>query len=192
MKNLPVYSIVALSLLLPLGHVHAAKLEGQTFEDSLVLANHSLTLNGLGLRGVLFIKGYVAGLYLATRAHSYRDVVANQGPKRLQLRMLRGATSDDFIEAMVDGIRKNSTDTEYADLHERVLQMQQAIRAFGATKSGDIINFDYVPSVGTTMSLNGATSASAITGIDLYNAVLRIFVGERPVDTKLRAGLLGQ
>jgi hypothetical protein len=106
--------------------------------------------------------------------------------------MLRGATSDDFIEAMVDGIRKNSTDAEYADLHERVLQMQQAIRAFGATKSGDIINFDYVPSIGTTMSLNGATSASAITGIDLYNAVLRIFVGDRPVDTKLRAGLLGQ
>jgi hypothetical protein len=76
-------------------------------------------------------------------------------------------------------------------LNERLQQMQQAIKAFGNTKSGDIINFDYVPGIGTTMSLNGATSGSALVGGDLYNAVLKIFVGDSPVDTRLRAGLLG-
>ena len=191
MKNLPIYLLLLPGLLLPLNGAQAATLEGQTFEDRLVLANQPLTLNGLGLRGVLFIKGYVAGLYLAAKASSYQEVVASPGPKRLQLRMLRSATPDDFIEALVDGIRKNSTTAELAGLNERLQQMQLSIRAFGATKSGDIINFDYVPGIGTTMSLNGVPSGSALAGGDLYNAVLKIFVGDSPVDTRLRAGLLG-
>jgi len=33
---------------------------------------------------------------------------------------------------------------------------------------------------------------SAIAGQDFYNALLEIFVGDDPVDTRLKKGLLGQ
>ena len=62
----------------------AASLEGQHFEDQIRLGDTTLLLNGLGLRGVMFIKGYVAGLYLPVRSSSLAEITGNTGPKRLQ------------------------------------------------------------------------------------------------------------
>ncbi|MDO8252877.1 MAG: chalcone isomerase family protein, partial [Rhodoferax sp.] len=77
----------------------AATLEGLRFEDSTRLANSELRLNGLGVRAVFIIKGYVAGLYLNEKAATLQEVAAMPGPKRLQLRMLRSAGPDDFNSA---------------------------------------------------------------------------------------------
>lgn len=170
----------------------AATLEGQRFEDSTRLANSELRLNGLGLRAVFIIKGYVAGLYLNEKAATPHEVAAMAGPKRLQLRMLRSAGPDDFNNALVAGIRKNAGEAELARLNERIGQLERTINAIGATVTGDVINLDYVPERGTTLAVNGAIKGAAITGPDFYNAVLGIFVGDNPVDTRLKKGLLGQ
>lgn len=170
----------------------AATLEGQRFEDSTRLANSELRLNGLGLRAVFIIKGYVAGLYLNEKAATLQEVAAMAGPKRLQLRMLRSAGPDDFNNALVAGIRKNAGEAELARLNERIGQLERTINAIGATVTGDVINLDYVPERGTTLAVNGAIKGAAIAGPDFYNAVLGIFVGDNPVDTRLKKGLLGQ
>ncbi len=170
----------------------AATLEGQPFDNSIRLAQHDLQLNGLGLRAVFIIKGYVAGLYLHKKAGTAQEVTALGGPKRLQLRMLHNAGPDDFNQALVAGIRKNASETELARLEERIGQLERTIQGIGQTVKGDIINFDYVPGVGTTVAVNGASKGQAISGADFYNAVLGIFVGEHPVDTRLKKGLLGQ
>ena len=172
--------------------VHAATLEGQNFDDSLRLANADLQLNGLGLRGVMFIKGYVAGLYLHQKAATLQAIEAVPGPKRLQLRMLRKAGPAEFIDALVDGIRKNSSASELQLLDERIAQLTRAIQASGPAVVGDVINFDYVPDQGTTLTVNGSAKGPAIPGADFYSAVLRIFMGEHPVDKKLKQGMLGQ
>ena len=46
------------------GTAGAATLEGQRFDDAVRLADQPLRLNGVGVRAVMFVKGYVAGLYL--------------------------------------------------------------------------------------------------------------------------------
>jgi hypothetical protein len=43
-----------------------------------------------------------------------------------------------------------------------------------------------------TLLVNDVPKGSAIRGQDFFNALLEIFVGEDPVDTRLRNGLLGQ
>lgn len=173
------------------GPVSAATLEGQSFEDAIQLERTDLMLNGLGVRAVLFFKGYVAGLYLAQRSATQFDVVAAPGPKRLQLRMLRGASSDNFIDALVPGIRQNVNATELARLGERITQMERTIRVIGNTGVGDVIDFDYLPDMGTTIAVNGTRKGSVIVGADFYNAVLGIFIGAHPVDDRLRNSLLG-
>ncbi len=170
----------------------AATLEGQQFADTIAVSNWELKLNGLGVRVVMIFKGYVAGLYLSQKASTFFDVAALPGPKRLELRMMRGAGPDDFIDALVDGIRQNSSPSELRQLEERVEQLKVAIKSIGKAARGDVIQFDYAPDVGTVLVVNGASKGAAIKGKDFFDAVLKIFVGENPVDTGLKSGLLSK
>jgi phosphopantetheine adenylyltransferase len=115
-----------------------------------------------------------------------------KGAKHLQLRMLRAAEPEDFIEALVEGIEENSSATELANLKERIAQLEKTIKIIGAARVDDTINFDFVPNVGTTLAVNGVRKGSAIEGADFYDAVLKIFIGSFPVEGPLKAGLLGK
>lgn len=171
--------------------VPAAVLEGVQFDDAIKMGQSHLHLNGLGLRAVSIIKGYAAGLYLTERATTAEAVIHAKGPKRLQLHMLREARPHDFNKALVSGMRKNATEAELQALSERIGQLERIIDSIGSTKKGDTINLDFVPERGTTLSMNGTPRGDTIAGADFYNALLEIFVGDRPVDAKLKKGLLG-
>ena len=170
----------------------AATLEGQRFDDNARVATQDLALNGLGLRSMLFIKIYVAGLYLPEKATTLRVIANMPGPKRLQLRMLRKADADDFIEALVEGVEDNTSKAELVQLSARMQQLTQSINAIGSVVAGDSLNFDFVPGVGTSITVNGMKKGKIIEGADFYNAVLKIFVGQDPMDERLKAGLLGK
>jgi hypothetical protein len=171
---------------------HAAALEGVQFDDAVRLAGSELQLNGLGVRAVLVIKGYVAGLYLPHKAATTEAALGATGPKRLQIRMLRQASSKDFNDALVSGMRKNASEAELQQLGERIAQLERTIDGIGAARKGDSIEFDFVPERGTTLTFNGRPQGAPIPGNDFYRAVLQIFIGEHPVDARLKKGLLGQ
>ncbi len=170
----------------------AATFEGVRFDDSIRLGNRELKLNGMGIRAVFVIRGYVAGLYLTERASTMRDVMAMPGPKRIQLRMLREAKSTDFTKALVSGIKKNASPSELEALHDRVVQLESTIESFGTAAKGDTIDLDFDPQRGLTLSVNGVMKGSVIAGADFFGAVLGIFVGGHPIDARLKKGLLGQ
>ena len=170
----------------------SATLQGQRFDDSARLATQELALNGLGLRAMLFVKIYVAGLYLLEKAVTFRVIANMPGPKRLQLRMLRKADADDFIEALVEGTEENCSKAELLQLSARMQQLTQTINAIGNVVAGDNLNFDFVPGLGTSITVNGVKKGAVIEGADFYNAVLKIFIGDNPMDDGLKAGLLGK
>ena len=64
--------------------------------------------------------------------------------------------------------------------------------AIGPTTKADTINLDFEPQHGLTLSVNGVMKGPAIAGADFFGAVLGIFVGDRPIDARLKKGLLGQ
>lgn len=170
----------------------AATVEGERFDDKASLNSSELQLNGVGLRAVFIIKGYAAGLYLGAKVSTWQQVSALAGPKRVQLRMLRSAGPDDFNKALVAGIRKNASEAELAALSDRIAQLERTISTLGSTVKGDVINLDYVPQRGMTLSVNGQQKGGEIAGADFFNAVLGIFVGDHPIDARLKSGLLGQ
>lgn len=173
------------------GAASAASFEGVRFDDSVKLANSELKLNGMGIRAVFIIRGYVAGLYLPDKTSSMQGALDMPGPKRIQLKMLRDAKSADFTKALVAGIKKNASPAELAALQERIVQLEAAIESFGTTAKGDTINLDFEPERGLTLSVNGVMKGSAIAGADFFGAVLGIFVGGKPIDARLKKGLLG-
>jgi hypothetical protein len=170
----------------------AATLEGVGFEDQIRLDNRDLRLNGLGVRGIFFFKAYVAGLYLGDKVSTGQGALSHPGPKRLQLRMLMEIGANDIKKALIDGIRKNVSEAQWEAMQDRVTQFSQTIDSIGVTRPGDTINLDYVPDQGLILSVNDVAKGSAVKGQDFFNAMLEIFVGDDPVDTRLRNGLLGQ
>jgi hypothetical protein len=169
----------------------AARIEGQTFDDRIRLADTELLLNGVGLRAVAWLKGYAAGLYLAEKASTLAGVLAHKGPKRVQMKMMIDVNSVEFVKAFDKGMRRNHSAAEHAALSERMLQFDRTVTALGELKKGDVIDLDYLPARGLVLSLNGRAQGEAIPGEDLYAGILKIFIGTDPVDAKLKAGLLG-
>jgi hypothetical protein len=194
MKLLSPLRVVVLATALGLAGaaVQAAELEGQRFDDQAQLANQNLKLNGLGLRAVFIIRAYVAGLYLPEKSSSAADILQNPGPKRLQLRPLMELSSGDIKKALIDGVRKNAGDAQWPTYQERAGALARTIDTIGSSRPGDVISLDYLPGKGMVLSINDIPKGSPVPGADFYAAVLEIFIGNNPVDGRLKKGLLGQ
>lgn len=172
------------------GTAQAAKLEGQRFDDTLVLSDRTLRLNGLGLRGVAWVKAFVAGLYLAAPSKDTSQILAMQGPKRLRLKVMLEAPSVEMTKSMRRGVRRNEPEAMQARLLERVEVLAKGLDSIGTFRPGDVLDLDFIPGQGTHLVLNGKPLVKPIEGDDFYRAVLKIFIGERPVDKRMKAGLL--
>jgi hypothetical protein len=58
-------------------------------------------------------------------------------------------------------------------------------------KKGMAITLDWLPAAGTQMTVNGKPAGAAIAGEDFYQALLRIWLGPKPVQDDLKKALLG-
>jgi len=172
------------------GEVQAARLEGQRFEDTTVVADRTLRLNGLGLRGVAWIKAFVAGLYLAAPTRDGGQAMAMQGPKRLRMKLMMEAPSREFSKAIRGGVRKNESDQVQNQLADRLEAFTQRVDGLGTLRAGDTIDLDWLPGLGLQLMLNQRPVGEPTPGEDFYRAVLKIFIGERPVDQRMKEGLL--
>ena len=187
-------ALIALAALAFMPDAHAAApvtLEDQTFPGDASVAGTPLQLNGVGLRAAFIYKVYLAGLYLPAKAATGAAVFAETGPKRVQVRMLMDGPSDEFAKAFTGGITKRTPADQVAAMQDRIAAFDRTLRSIGNVKKGDVVNLDYAPAVGLTMSVNGKAVGAPVPGADLYAALLNIFVGDRPVDPKMKAGMLG-
>lgn len=167
------------------------QVEGQSFDAAAKVAGTDLVLNGVGVRAVAWIKGYAAALYLPAKAATPPQVLASSGAKRLQMRMLQDVPAEEFVKAIAKGMDRNTPADELPALADRKALFERQVQAVGAVKKGDVVDLDFVPGRGLVFALNGKPRGDAIPGGDLYAALLRIFLGDKPVDARLKAGLLG-
>lgn len=164
---------------------------GHVFPAQIQLAGSTLQLNGVGYRAVAWFKGYAAALYVARKARTPAEVQAMPGPKRLQMKMLVDVPAEEFVKAFGKGVARNTPAAELPGLRERMARFDAQIASLVQVKKGDLVDLDFVPSRGLVFSVNGFVRGEPIPGDDLYSALLRIFVGDRPVDKEMKVGLLG-
>lgn len=166
--------------------------EGQRFAVQSNVAGSDLVLNGTGVRAVAWFKGYAAGLYVPQKAQSVDALLAQPGPKRLQLRMLQDVPPAEFVKALRKGMERNVPAADWPALQDRVERFAALITEAGKVRKGEVVDLDLDPKLGMLFSLNGTLRGQPIAGLDFYNALLRAFVGDKPYDERLRAGLLGR
>jgi hypothetical protein len=172
--------------------VHAARVAGVDFEDRTRIAGTELVLNGVGVRQVAWLKGYAAGLYLAQKSKSAAQVLATAGPKRIRLRLLVDVEAKEFAKAIDKGMRRNHGQTELEMLKARIAQLDTLVLGLGQLRKGEVVDLDFVPGAGLLLARNGKPQGTTLPGDDLYAGLMKIFIGEVPVDEALKAGLLGR
>ena len=174
------------------GAAVAAEVEGVKLADKVRLGDGGpeLVLNGAGLRTRVFFKVYVGALYLREKTASSQAVFADNGPKRVAMHMLRDLTADQLFSAFNDGLKANHAPADVVKFESQVKQLEGIFNAVKAAKSGDTILLDYVPGAGTRVVVNG-NAKGIIAGDEFNRALLRIWLGDQPVDAALKKAMLG-
>jgi hypothetical protein len=184
---------LALAAFLPLAAL-AAEVGGVRLDDRTKVdaGGPDLVLNGAGIRTRFVVKVYVAGLYLTEKKAAAADAVALGGPKRVSITMLRDVGAQQFNEALVEGFRANNSAADVERMKGPLDELGAIMNALGEAKKGRVIALDFVPGAGTRVLVDGATKGKPIPGDDFYRGLLRIWLGDKPVDADLKKAMLGQ
>ena len=90
--------------------------------------------------------------------------------------MLRNVDAETFAGALNDGLRDNHTEAQFNSLKPQIDALNANLKAVGEAKKGAVILFEFIP---------------VIPGEEFFTAVLRIWIGDKPVDGSLKKGLIG-
>ncbi len=168
----------------------AAAVAGIKFADEVKVAGTDLHLNGLGVRNKLVAKVYAAGLYLQKKASTVEGVLNAEGPRRIQLVMLREVSSQEFGTAFVAGINNNSDKADKSRFTPQLVRFGEMFASVSGLNKGDVVDVDWLPGIGTQCYINGKKLGDANPDIVFYNAILKIWLGENPGDPTLKPKLL--
>jgi len=176
------------------GGAAAAEVEGVRVEEKVRLSAGvpELVLNGAGVRyKMAFMKVYVGALYLATRGANAADIIKDPGAKRILMHVIaEEVTAKELIASLNNALAANHIPAELALMESRIRDLNRMMTEVGALKKGGVVLLDYVPGTGTRITVNGQERV-IIKGEDFFQALLRIWIGVKPVDGRLRDAMLG-
>ncbi len=195
--------IAMLLLAFSLPALAALEVAGVKFEDTAKVMRSGIpgdgagdtVINGAGLRGVLFLKGYAMALYLPQKATATADVLTMKGAKRIHIVLLRDASGETFAGSLVSGMQKNHSEQEIVPLNSRIEAFKATMLGVGTVSKGAVVDLDWLPDVGggvTRLTINGDKKGEDVAGEDFYRALLKIWLGDKPIQDDLKERLLGR
>jgi hypothetical protein len=181
--------LLAIAMYMPIStsNLNAAGLAGVNLPDTTTVGDKSLVLNGLGLRSEFMVKVYVAGLYLPQKSSDAGAIIKIDEPKQLVMQFLHDASKKQMTDAFDESFKDNTPDAEQtmkADI-DRFLGVLEDV------KVGQQMVFTYVPSMGTTLAINGKDKLT-IAGAPFGQMVFSVWLGPKPPTANLKKGILGQ
>jgi hypothetical protein len=177
---------VALSFLLLSSQAFALDVAGVNVSPTVVVQQKTLSLNGAGIRKKYFFKIYVGSLYTERKVTSTAQLLADPGEKLVRMNFVyKKVDKGDIVKTFAEGLANNSP---------AVAQSAEA-KAFLSWFTSDFVAGD---TVDITLAPDGTVSASqngkalgTIRSPALAQGVLLIWFGEKPADSDLKKGMLG-
>ena len=192
MNKVRTWLLAAGATLVVSGAMAQVTVSGVRFEDSVDVKGAKAQLNGAGVRYKAIFKVYAAGLYLSRKAVTMEEVLAAPGPKRMTVTMLRDIDSSELGKLFARGIEDNMDKAGFSRLIPGVMRMSQIFSDNKKLAAGDTFALDWVPGIGTVVTLRGVQQGEPFREPEFYNALLRIWLGPNPADWKLKEALLGK
>jgi hypothetical protein len=168
------------------------ELAGVKYEPAVTVGNQRLTLNGAGIRYKAIFKVYTAGLYLNAKAATPEQVLANNGPRRIHVVMLRAIDGAELGKLFTRGMEDNATRDEFYKSVGGIMKMSDIFSTKKKLVPGEHFSVDWVPGVGTTVLVNGKPAAEPIKEPEFFSSLLKIWLGKSPADSQLKEALLGR
>ena len=185
-----------LSLLLIMGIFstsHARSVAGFDFPDIIpASAEHEeMRLTGAAVRTMYYlVDAYVGLLYVGETSRDPRQLISQNTSKRLVYHILVSRVSGRRIAtAMYESLQLNLTREEALAMDDR---LQQLVTMFDSKMvRGDVGYVEYVPQTqASKVVINGETKGT-IAGKDLFDALMRIWIGDHPVSARFKQEILG-
>ncbi len=184
---------ILLTSMLALGATsHARTIEGFEFPEILPQSTDhpELQLNGASVRTLYYlVDTYVGLLYVEQPSANPDQLIEQESYKRIVYHILVNRVSGRRIAtAMYDALQLNISTDEAAKMDER---LDKLVKMFdGKLVRGDAGYVDYVPGVGSRVVINDEVKG-ILSGKDLYDALLKIWIGEYPVSHRFKNEILG-
>jgi hypothetical protein len=179
---------IAVAALFAATSAFAADVGGVKLDEKTSVGGQELVFNGAGVRTRVFFKIYVGSLYLPAKSGDLAGVLA-KSPRRIQLNLLRNLSADQFVDALLDGLKANNSEAELAGVKGQTDQMVSIMKAFGEVKEGNVVTLDFVGDA-TAIGLNGAAKGS-VPGEAFNRALTKVWLGDNPVQPDLKKAMLG-
>lgn len=192
-RSLPAATVFALHLIAVPSLVHAndRMIAGIATPGQVQLADRFLALNGAGIRFRGPFQVYVAALYGGRKATELDDLMADPGPKRLKLVMLREIDSADLGRLFINGIQKNMSASEGRQVLMDLPRMGELFARHKRLQPGEDVTMDWIPASGLQISVKGVPQGEPIRSPAFFKALLSIWLGPDPADPQLKMALLG-
>lgn len=165
---------------------------GVPFATHVSLAGKPLLLNGAGVRYKAVFQVYSAGLYLENKAGDTDAVLADKGPVRMTITMLRDIDSAELGKLFARGMEDNMERSAFSKLIPGVMRMSQVFSDHKLLKKGETFTLDWVPGTGTVLTVKGKVEGEPFKERAFFEALLRIWLGPKPADWRLKDALLGK
>jgi len=188
-KRLAVMGLVLWASLAGAADVQSVKLPDRVrFAEN----GSELIINGAGVRKRVFVSVYVGALYLPRKTPSAEAILsADASPRRLALHILRDEiTAEQLLGSFREGFEANNPPADLAAVSTGLRQLDAIFSAARVVKRGDLILFDYLPESGPKVTL-GNEVRGTIPGAEFNRALMKIWLGAKPVDPELKKALLG-
>lgn len=161
---------------------------GVSMPERVQAFGQSLVRNGVGLRRatIFNVHVYVAALYLEQPTHSAAEALKPERSKAMVLHFVRNVSHKELVEALTDGLKKNAG----ASFDQARAHMESFEKRLPELREGTQLTLAYRKGSGLEVSADG--KLRGVESDDAFaNLVFLAWLGPRPPDKGLKAGLLG-
>lgn len=165
---------------------------GVKFEDLTAISGVPVQLNGAGVRYKFFVKLYAIGLYAGTKLVTPEAAFTYKGARRIHLVMLRTTDSDELGRVFIRRFEENVTKDEFSKVINGTIRLGEMFSTRKSMGLGESISIDSIPGRGVVVSINGKPISDPILDPGFFNILLKIWLGDKPVDTEVKEAMLGR
>ena len=108
--------------------------------------------------------------------------------KRMELRVLNNYSMRRWVNMWMQSISINNSRETFSESAQQLIALMQAPKS--APQTGDIIEYISTPKGGTSMIFNGTELISGLS-TDVFDLLLRTWIGAIPPSTSFKEELLG-
>lgn len=185
----PALAASLLAGLLAATPVQAMEVAGVRLDERIRAGSGELQLNGAGVRSKFFVDIYVGALYVTNRSSSPAAIIDDGDARRIVMHMRRDLDAEVLTKALEEGLAENHPPAELVALSPQTAQLAGIMREVGKVAVGDAVAIDFLAD-GIELSVNGAVRGQ-VAGPAFGRALLKVWLGDSPVDKSLKAAMLG-